>query len=234
MRTEAQLNINRDNFAMLTKRPDMDGGDTANREGVYYSALSWLGFMDNGRCESSMSKLECPNKRGVYRRHPDPRYWYSHDNVMSRDQITPLIIAMGECKMFKRLFWAMLKWVCRLGFMNNTRRNGQYETKEEHFKSKYHHHEWDYSWKLPDFAPFHLGLYIRAFRCYPLWPLLCVLDFYLLINSLSKLARGRLYKKLPYNWHRKVTRSAECLSNAISLSRTWSFVTSIFLNTTSA
>ncbi len=209
-----------DKYGVLVKKNN-DGGDSAQRTGVYYSAVYWKcgdhTAIAKISFELALRKLEVPDQDGNYRRYWDIRHWFSQDCVMSRDNMTPLLIGMGVHGMHKRLFNCLLRWLSRCMFMTNTVRNGVHKEREIHERSIYKHHSFIDSWKLPDFAPFHLGLYIRGFRCWPLYPLLCILDLDLFLNSIQKVLFGKYHKCLPYKLHRKITQSADDINHILEL-----------------
>lgn len=169
-------------------KPWLDGGDSANRTLAYY-----IGEKLNGRniqpsvVRQALNYLQCPDSKGNYRRHPDPLFWYSEDDRMSRDQSIPVVVAMGLFglnDMLKDFYNAHKKR--GLLFTTNTRRNGH--TKENHgikYYSNARDLRWyeklalkyripliptpkgyrNYSWKLPDLTLFEFhALYIRGFR----------------------------------------------------------------------
>jgi hypothetical protein len=104
---------------------DGDGGDTAQREG-----WAWFGnwLRANVLKISSpvelpksfaytMNKLEHPSRPGEFRRHPTQPDWKSDPDAFSRDQIIPLVAAMGVWGDLDRLrrSWAAKK-PCHLIF----------------------------------------------------------------------------------------------------------------------
>src|SRR5690606_36918964 len=111
--------------------------------------------------------------QGNYCRHPDPSKWYSKSDVMSRDQATPNVIAMGLTNN-RKLLLDFFKGHLKRGllFMTNTRHNEPSNTKA----------------KLPDVTgPEFWGYYIRGFKLWFLWPILLIFDLETLITSLTKL-----------------------------------------------
>ena len=103
----------RDSFGLITQA-NKDGGDTANRTGMYYTYLKLLGAPndDLGRplmsgLSEDLSKLE--KYPGRYRRHPDPAHWYSNIWNFTRDQSIQLQAAMSMFLLAKKatiLFFA--------------------------------------------------------------------------------------------------------------------------------
>jgi hypothetical protein len=94
----------------LIVQQDCDGGDTAQREGMYWLA-NWvrvnpLGIQPYGATRSVtftkvMDQLE-QGRTGEFRRHPTQPGW-SDPKEISRDQLIPLIAAMGVQNDFVRL-----------------------------------------------------------------------------------------------------------------------------------
>jgi len=183
----------------VQKGTDDPGGDTFQRIGFLEFGLRLRNYLKLSnekyyckRMYTSYELLMClmDEGRGNYVRHPDIDKWYSNSNVMSRDQATPNVIVWGFTGSMSRL-WEFFKWhVIRLGFMTNTRRNGQYPTEELH-NEKYPDErlkaKWDYSWKLPDACgPEFFGLYIRGFRFWALYPVLLFTDLETVINSILR------------------------------------------------
>ncbi|GEM_PF-6380730 len=83
-----------------------DGGDTAQREGWYWLAKKICLDHPDLHCrmptrkltfDAVLAKLE-PNHDGVFYRHPTLPHWnnpWSHDLGFTRDQLIPLVAAMG-------------------------------------------------------------------------------------------------------------------------------------------
>ena len=100
---------------------------------------------------------------GIYVRHPAQEDFRSNPNRFSRDQQRAIVMALGEYDMQARLF--RLAWVHFLRF-------GKYQNA-------------DY------LGPSHLGEYIRAFRAWPLYPVLFITDWGLVLSSLDIAIRNR-------------------------------------------
>lgn len=191
-----------DKFGLLVQKPPKaDGGDGAQRLGMFYYGHYLLNkppfridaseYDCNKTTFNYLSSFEqklalIHDGSGNFRRHPDSSKWYSDWNRMSRDQMTPLIICMGAYKLKRPLLLSLYRLVSRLGFMNNTRRNFVYENEAEHLQKAKSFTKWNYSWKLPDIAVVHFPLYIRSFRAYLLWPLLFIFDIELLLGAITK------------------------------------------------
>lgn len=179
-------------YKLITQPPpEYDGGDTAQREGMFMFGAFMLfnmGLMDanemffiQDRYAKVCDTLNDPNHPGFLRRFPDPSYWGSYSDRFSRDQAIPNVIAMSylatkaqrdPSKHLWKFFLRHLKYSALL-FMDNTRANAAPA---------------DAPWKLPDLTllSFH-SLYIRSFRAWPLYPLMLIFDLDLLVNSLIKI-----------------------------------------------
>lgn len=151
-----------DNLGLLVQK-DGDGGDTAQRTGMYYLGrfLTTQGgerFLLYPEFDEKLSYLEY-GESGNFRRHP--QQWNALDDF-SRDQQTPLVIAMGIFGFTKRLgrmFW------------NHVKRFGKYQNK--------------------DFAsPEHWGYYVRAFKSRWLYPYLLLSDIWMLGGTLVRLYKA--------------------------------------------
>ena len=91
-----------DDSGLIVQR-DGDGGDTAQREGWVWFG-TWLRTVEMKMASpvvlpitfaSTMDLLEHPTRRGEFRRHPTQPGFRSDPDAFSRDQITPLVAAMG-------------------------------------------------------------------------------------------------------------------------------------------
>src|ERR1700687_2570660 len=91
-----------DSNGLLVQR-DGDGGDTAQREGWAWFG-QWLRteklemsspFKPPILFEPTMNLLEDPRRPGEFRRHPTQPGFKSDPDAFSRDQIIPLVAAMG-------------------------------------------------------------------------------------------------------------------------------------------
>ena len=95
----------------LIVQQDCDGGDTAQREGMYWLG-NWVrtnalqieryGGPRKVSFTQVMDLLEDDQKTGRFRRHPTQQQWKDPKDI-SRDQLIPLIAAMGVNKDFARL-----------------------------------------------------------------------------------------------------------------------------------
>jgi hypothetical protein len=99
-----------DNLDLIVQQ-DCDGGDTAQREGMYWLGQwvrtsnhlngTWYGSPRKVSFAQVMDHLE-HQKTGRFRRHPTQSPWSDPDRT-SRDQVVPLVAAMGVHNDFERL-----------------------------------------------------------------------------------------------------------------------------------
>lgn len=98
---------------------------------------------------------------GVYIRHPQSTAaWHSDPKEFSRDQQTPLVIALGMYAMYGRLLRLFIRHLLRFG--------------------KYQNEDW--------MGPEHFGQYVRAFGPWalPLWPVLFVTDLFMILGVMIR------------------------------------------------
>lgn len=167
----------------LDGRGMIDGGDTTFHTGHALSAQAILHGKDSlkGKCpildaDTMMKKLYAG--KGLYRRHPDKKMWYSENNRVGRDQQKPVIMAESFIKgSWKRVVPFILRhFILRLGlFEAKTKDNGN-----------------DYS-KVPTLTFFTIwASYIRYFIAAGFWPakvlipLLWIFDIEIFINGKIK------------------------------------------------
>lgn len=199
------LKPNIDAFGVITQNANnsWDGGDTAQREGMFALAVAIHYF--HGRLTAAEYKEMIDRYRSVIdrlndnawslKRHPDPSKWYSENDCMSRDQLTSNLVSIG---IFQRdlLFKMLLKSMARAGiFTTNTRQNGAYPTDKPAMstwqKLKFALGLYDpgipcYYWKLPDLLdPSMWGGYIRGLNWKLLWPMLLMTDLVLVFGAFS-------------------------------------------------
>lgn len=169
----------------------IEGGDSAQRTGMYLTALKLLGAVTdhldrplNQAYEAMMNKHEL---KGILRRHPDKKYWYSDPRNCSRDQQVSLVVAMGLFGDKTRLKSILLKHLLRCGFYQNVQHNG-----DPGFNKPIK--EWRDGWKLPDIiTPVEIGSYVRAFKFWPAYPLLFFTDFFLAISVIIRCIQAKHY-----------------------------------------
>lgn len=174
-----------DQWGLLDKKREPDGGDTCQREGMLYTLLGMTlkGMIRHEvyhwaqRFAFVMKKLH-PHP-GVLLRHCNPEYDSSDWDRMSRDQLQPMIIACGYWS--KDELRKLSRGHLKRGFLfcNNVRQNGA--TKRNHGTGQY-----SYAWKFPDLTgPEIWGNFIRAHMAWYLWPLLLAFDVELLLGSIK-------------------------------------------------
>lgn len=169
-----------DSFGLLGAGvPSFDGGDTCAQEFTvaYCKSICFPERNITAEYDSKMTQMmDASTKK--YVRHPDQTKWYSNPENLSRDQMTPLLAAMiadpNHRTHRNNLFWQHLKRGFLFAF--NTRQNYQYPTQAEQLE-KDPSRPWDYSWKMPDPTFMEIwAMWIRAFRAWPLYPLLLIFD----------------------------------------------------------
>jgi len=153
-----------------------DGGDTAQREGMYafgqwcrIAMGHWeLPMMHPAKCPFSVAIRILETAPGIFVRHPDQLGFRSDPAHFSRDQQRPLVIACGAWNE-RVILWKMaLRQIGRLG--------------------RYQNGDWP--------IPYNLGEYIRAFKMsapvafWPLywvmwWPVLWFTDLFLIGNAIA-------------------------------------------------
>ena len=169
------LNNYIDKFGMVVTN-QMDGGDScAHGLAMHYGAAVLKVVLPPAieSLDEYCAKLE--KGFGRYVRHPDPTMWYSETNRFSRDQLTPLLLALALTKRRKRLATLFLAHAAHLLlFAWNTRINASLPGTAA------------YAWKLPDITgPDIWAAYIRGFRFWPLYPILVVFDLMNVITAVQ-------------------------------------------------
>lgn len=160
---------NRDQFSLK-----FDYGDCAQRDGTYL-ICKWLTEQNKPVGIEYVEMMWGHELRaGVFCRRIDQNWW-GLETTMSRDQIKPLIIAMGFFGDTTRLFKLFIQFLLRAFFCQNTRGNWD-----------------DTATKLPDWAgPDVWANIIRSRRAYILWPLLLLCDLFIFANSLTRIYYSR-------------------------------------------
>lgn len=145
----------------LIVQRDLDGGDTAGREGDFWFALglnpNWVSNRDL-TFDDVLTLLQI--SPGVYVRNP---VHYNDPKDFSRDQTIPLILAMGQLEKYenlKQLFWKQVKNFGRYA-------NGDIGGPED------------------------LGYYIRANKEWYLYPVLILGDTQMLVNTLIRIVKSK-------------------------------------------
>lgn len=160
--------------------PHRDGGDSFSFAGqVMVAFYARHHFKKTGDAEYIYQREQYLKRLdklrygyGIYLRHNVEPEWATKPDRMSRDQMTANIAAMGFLEQNSKLWVMLLFLIFRLGFATNTRANGKLKA----------------PWKLPDFCgPKILGMFIRALKLYPLYPLLLLTDLHMLIDSIVQI-----------------------------------------------
>lgn len=147
----------------LIVQADGDGGDTAQRMGMYGFALALTGEVPSNNFSFSRALRSLEIEPGVCVRHPFQTDFRSDPKHFSRDQQDPLIIAAGA--------WENRSFVKRM-FVSQIKRLFTYQNKDIG-------------------GPATAGIYIRALNAWYLWPLLLLCDLQLLFNAFAIWYRSR-------------------------------------------
>jgi len=176
-----------------------DGGDSLCESASYLVSLSYrgIGFTCDGRSQQTLwraIKHWCV-KGVLFRRHPDPWFWYRDWNRGTGDQFQNLIIAAGEMRDLKVLTKLFIGWLMRLSFCTNVRPRNIWESRLEHLAKSPRYKQWEWRYTTPDFRPFFIAIFIRSFAValggfgrvlYIFYPLLFLVDtFDLLVGAFS-------------------------------------------------
>jgi hypothetical protein len=203
-------------YQLITQPPPgYDGGDTAQREGSFALCIALLHDIDQcdgmellvmaDRYANVLALLNDPNHPGWLRRWPDPTSWAGMSNRFSRDQAIPNVIAMGELAKKPALIRFMKNHLRRaLLFATNTRENGVMPAavtlnllQRIQFCFGWRPSQPTYAWAPPDITTLGFwSLYIRAFRAWPLYPLMLIFDIDFVVTALIKVLS---YAKTPTN-----------------------------------
>ncbi len=183
-----------DDYGMICQRDILsnllDGGDSANRISLFLIA-SQINNGFTGEAELVASKEECKDmfdsmvvelesSEGIWKRHPDPREWYSRPEYFSRDQQRPLIIALGLAKNVKAVKDTLKKQIKRWGFYQNFR----LFAKDVDGKRKIVQGD------IP--SPLDWGYFIRALGWWWAYPLILISDLFLLLSSIIIVKESKL------------------------------------------
>lgn len=173
---------------------DGDQGDSSQRDALAYALLALLKAPTDhlGRplaqgYEETVKLHEA--SPGLYRRSPDPSYWGYNPNNLSRDQHSILRIAMGANKDTKRVKESFFMMAKRFAFHQNYHIGTdvpEVKPKSVIFMIKVYKFftgkDTDY-WKVPDImTPAEVASGIRSLNLWVLFPLLVVLDLFLLLD----------------------------------------------------
>lgn len=174
-----------DQHGLLDKKSNADGGDSCQRQGMYYTLVKIIGdkyeypYHEDPYALYSMKMLQ-PHP-GIILRHTKKDWWASDWDRGSRDQTIPYLTmcALNDTRFLTKYLKGFAKRLFL--FTNNTRRN--WVTKSNHGQPHWNS-TYDYSWKIPDIAISLWPIFIRGFGIKILWPILLILDIELVINSL--------------------------------------------------
>ncbi len=178
-----------DKWGLLDKHYLPDGGDTCQREGMFFALLGMQRetecfdglFVAETRYRAIMDKLHV--YPGIFVRHSWTGYWASDWDRMSRDQFQAMIIAAGYFGGSYDLRRITRGHLSR-GFLRTTNTRNNAATKENHGKF------WDgelrdYSPQTRDFTTLEIwSNFIRSFRAWYLYPLLILLDLELFFGAI--------------------------------------------------
>lgn len=174
----------RDKWGLITQK-DFDGGDASHRTGLFYLGL-YLNYQDDDNVVKIIKKdfLKDLKKlkvdEGTFIRHPDPNMWYSNPGNFSRDQTTPLIVALGVFGEKDEIKANFKNLIYNYGFYPNTLKNWTNQKKV-------------FPLDFQDFAAFSdYGAYIRALDYKFLYPVLMLTDAQLLGSSLIRVLIAQL------------------------------------------
>lgn len=175
---EKLINEYRDEYNLIVQK-DFDGGDSAHRIGIYYSGM-YLLYKDNKIYLTKLKKqfIDDLNKitvKNKFVRHPDQSKWYSNPNNFSRDQTTPLIIAMGFFDEKERIIENLNFLVKNKGFYPNNLKNWTNEQKV--FPRDYN----DFA-GVTDYAH-----YVRSLKNKYFYPYLLISDISLFVHSIIRI-----------------------------------------------
>lgn len=183
----------------LIVQQDMDGGDTAGREGDYWFAQA---LYAQGPCGLEVSQLEefdrvltlLQASPGVFIRHPranpivPPEKAWNDPSDFSRDQAISIILALGEmCQydILRPMLWQQIK---RLGVYQNFSMKW---SKDKPDNDNDYKQIYSKLWIKGDIGgPQDINYYIRGFKAWYLWPILLLGDLFLLTNSCIRVIVG--------------------------------------------
>lgn len=151
------------------KQADGDTGDSAQRVGTFFSLVGMLGKKQSVLDYDTAINAHTAGP-GVYRRSPLKSFWGYRTNNFSRDQWQALQLSFATNADKVRLCDSMLQLV-KSGLLHQNTHTGT----DGDFK------------KFPDIAhPSHFAVFIRGMNWWLLWPVLCILDLFLLGDLLAR------------------------------------------------
>lgn len=107
-----------DHWGAITQL-DGDGGDAAYRNALFVILLKLDGQRIAANARWYMWLQNFCESPGVYRRHPDPKKWYSNPNNFSRDQFEKAWLAMCVMNDISIVIATIFRQILRLGFHQN-------------------------------------------------------------------------------------------------------------------
>jgi len=157
--------------------PSQDGGDTMQRVGMVKLGSTilrslniptqWYPYFDDEDWHKALNWLEHERYKGLWRRHGDWSKWFGRFKTHgTRDQLRPMIAALGATRSTKRLWHTFFRHLTRraLLFAEGNRKNHQYADREE-MTIKNPNGTWNGDkWRFPDpTGPQIWASYIRGF-----------------------------------------------------------------------
>ncbi len=195
-----------------------DGGDSAanmgtyhifleaRRRGVIASAFHDGRFANKEKTDFMVAllKLEDSGRKGLglFRRHPNPDFWGSRINTMSRDQTIPLLGAMALYGL-KKAAWKYILGHALRGFLftTNTTPNWSDPVRNKSTLTAWQRVKFFFGWQIPGVVIYATklpdltigdfwALELRGIYTKWLWPIffpwLCILDLFTLVGSFEK------------------------------------------------
>lgn len=163
-----------DNWGLIVILDTKDGGDTcANEFTVMYCSI-----MSDIEPDRPLYKLEQLFSGQVPIRHPDKTKWYSEEQRTSRDQLRPLLYFLSVYRGAAAAYY-------RSKIVKACVKN--------YFLFAWNKYPNGYAWhsdlpkrKVDFLGPEIWATFIRMYRLWFLWPLLCIFDIATLLSSLHK------------------------------------------------
>lgn len=198
--------MNFDQYGLIVQDPPSnDGGDTCNRMGQYYTALT-----------ASVNRKKWPNSSEGYclfayvslldqnlnlKRHHDQVPWNNPRNC-SRDQMLPMFTALAVNGMKHDLWTQAKKMIGRLGFYQNIERDYQGSKKRpwpHHYiddagRSAFSYFDFADPSQPSDYAVFLRGLFHDSLFWFLAYPFILIGDLWNALSILEHL-KSREYKE---------------------------------------
>lgn len=192
-------------YGEIISQASGDMGDSLQRTSTYHSIMKLLNESIADRdipieesYKKDMDQLEpIP---GWFRRSPDPNYWGSSVHNCSRDQLSQARITMGLYGDKERLWRSVKAQTKRFGFHQNKHGNYVMEKDCISWKDAIAHSiklwsagmmedlksfwQMDARPRVPDIStPGEIGTIIRGMGWWWLYPVLCIVDIFLLLEN---------------------------------------------------